>query len=118
MNNNKISCGCKENNLGKIEELQKDFTDEKSLYNLADFFKVLGDLTRVKILYVISKSEICVCDIAKTLNMTQSAISHQLRVLKQSKLVKSRRVGKTIFYSLDDDHIIDVFNKGLEHVKE
>lgn len=97
--------------------MQYEYTEE-ALYDLADFFKVFGDTTRIKILYTLRKSEMCVCDIAGTLQMTQSAISHQLRILKQMDLVKSRREGKTIFYALSDDHIETILDMGLEHINE
>lgn len=92
--------------------------EEEKLYQLADLFKIFGDPTRIRILYALSASELCVCDIAELLGMTQSAISHQLRVLKQSHLVKFRRDGKTIFYSLSDNHVATILNQGLEHVIE
>lgn len=92
--------------------------DEETLYDLAELFKVFGDSTRVKILCVLFEAEMCVCDIAELLKMSQSAISHQLRVLKQSKLVKNRREGKTIFYSLADEHVRAIFNQGMEHIME
>ena len=88
------------------------------LYDLAELFKVFGDSTRIRILFVLFESEMCVCDIAQLLNMTQSAISHQLRILKQSQLVKSRRDGKSVFYSLADDHVYRIINQGFEHIKE
>ena len=91
---------------------------EEQLYDLAGLFKVFGDSTRIRILYELFDKEMCVGDIAGALNMTQSAISHQLRVLKQSRLVKFRREGKTVFYSLDDDHVRSVIEMGLEHVLE
>lgn len=91
---------------------------EEILRELADFFKVFGDATRIKILCVLIQSEMCVCDLAEVLQMTQSAISHQLRVLKQMKLVKNRREGKTVFYSLADDHIQTIMNQGMEHISE
>ena len=91
---------------------------EENLYDLAELFKVFGDSTRIRILWALSESEMCVCDIAVLLNMTQSAISHQLRVLKQAKLVKSRRDGKVVFYSLDDDHVKHIFEEGLVHINE
>ena len=92
--------------------------EETQLYDLAELFKVFGDSTRIRILFVLFEAEVCVCDLAEALNMTQSAISHQLRILKQSKLVKSRREGKSIFYSLADDHVRSIINQGLEHVEE
>lgn len=92
--------------------------DEDELYDLAELFKIFGDSTRIRILYVLFEAEVCVCDLAQALNMTQSAISHQLKILKQSKLVKSRREGKSIFYSLADEHVRAIINQGLEHVQE
>lgn len=91
---------------------------EEKLYDLADFFKIFGDSTRIKILYVLLQSEKCVCELADVLNMTQSAISHQLRTLKQMDLVRNRREGKTIFYSLSDGHIKTILSQGLEHIEE
>lgn len=93
-------------------------TDAKTLYRLAQLFKIFGDPTRIRILYVLSEQETCVQDIADALEMTQSAISHQLRILKQSSLVKSRRDGKTIYYSLADNHVATIMAQGLEHVCE
>lgn len=93
-------------------------TDEETLYRLAELFKVFGDSTRIRILHVLSQNELCVQDIADTLNMTQSAISHQLRILKQAELVKFRRDGKTIYYTLADDHVATIMKQGLEHVCE
>ena len=84
----------------------------------AELFKVFGDSTRIRILFVLFEAEVCVCDLAKALNMTQSAISHQLRILKQNKLVKSRRDGKSIFYSLADEHVRTIIDQGREHIEE
>ena len=92
--------------------------EENILYNLGDFFKLLGDGTRIKILNALFYSEMCVCDIAALLGMTQSAISHQLRVLKQGRLVKHRKEGKSVYYSLDDEHIKHIIEQGLTHIKE
>ncbi len=91
---------------------------EQQLYGLAELFKVFGDVTRIRILYVLFESEMCVCDIAELLHMTQSAISHQLRVLKQNRLVKFRREGKAVFYSLADDHVRRIIDQGFEHITE
>lgn len=99
-----------------IEKIE--MPDENALADVAELFKVFGDTTRIRILYVLFEAEVCVCDIAETLGMTQSAISHQLRILKQSKLVKSRREGKSIFYSLADDHVRLIIAQGLEHIQE
>ena len=91
---------------------------EETLYDLAEFFKVFGDSTRIRILWALSESEMCVCDIANLLNMTQSAISHQLRVLKQAALVKYRRDGKVVYYSLDDEHVKQIIGQGMAHINE
>jgi len=101
-----------------VDRVKPDMPDEETLYDLAELFKVFGDSTRIRILYVLFEAEVCVCDIAEVLNMSQSAISHQLRVLKQSRLVRSRRDGKTVYYSLADDHVRDIIGQGLEHVEE
>ncbi|MBR6816115.1 MAG: helix-turn-helix transcriptional regulator [Clostridia bacterium] len=101
-----------------VEMVRERMPEEELLYDLAELFKVFGDSTRIKILYALFESELCVCDIAQLLNMTQSAISHQLRVLKQSHLVKYRRDGKIILYSLADDHVRRIINQGMEHVEE
>ena len=101
-----------------IEQVQEEMPEEEILYDLAELFKVFGDSTRIKILYVLFQSEMCVCDIAQLLNMSQSAISHQLRVLKQAQLVKYRREGKTVFYSLADAHVNTILNQGLEQIEE
>ncbi len=92
--------------------------EETELYDLAELFKVFGDSTRIRILFVLFEAEVCVCDLAQALNMTQSAISHQLRILKQNKLVKSRREGKSIFYSLADGHVRTIIAQGREHIEE
>lgn len=91
-------------------------TNEETLYRVASLFKIFGDPTRIRILHVLSAQELCVQDIADELAMTQSAISHQLRILKQSSLVKFRREGKTIYYSLNDDHVATIMQQGIEHV--
>ena len=92
--------------------------DENELYDLAELYKVFGDSTRIRILYTLFEDEICVQDIAAILKMTQSAISHQLKILKQSKLIKARREGKMIYYSLADDHVKMIISCGLEHIEE
>ena len=101
-----------------VEKVNRTIPDEESLYDLANFFKVFADSTRIKILYVLLCSEVCVCDLAQILDMNQSAISHQLRTLKQMNLVRSRRDGKTVFYSLADDHIKSILSQGMEHINE
>lgn len=99
-------------------EIEETMPPEEEMQDLAEFFKVFGDPTRLKILYILKYSEMCVLDIAHMLSMTQSAISHQLRVLKQMDLVKNRREGKTIFYSLADSHIVTILSQGLDHIEE
>lgn len=101
-----------------VNRVSQEMPDEDSLFDLSELFKVFGDSTRIRILYCLFESEMCVCDIATLLNMTQSAISHQLSVLKKSKLVKSRRSGKTVFYSLADGHVRTIINQGMEHIQE
>lgn len=98
--------------------VEQTMPEETELYDLAELFKVFGDSTRIRILFVLSSAEVCVCDLARVLNMTQSAISHQLRILKQNKLVKSRREGKTIFYSLADGHVSTIIAQGRDHIEE
>ena len=101
-----------------VKAVNDKMPDEDKLYDLAEIFKVFGDSTRIKILYVLFEAEMCVCDIAQLLNMNQSAISHQLRILKQNRLVKSRRDGKAVFYSLADSHVRTIINQGMEHIEE
>ena len=101
-----------------VSQVNRNMPDEEILYDLAELFKIFGDSTRIKILYVLFESEMCVCDIAQLLGMSQSAISHQLQVLKKSKLVKYRRKGKTVFYSLADSHVRTILGQGMEHVTE
>ena len=102
----------------QVSRWRDDMPEEDILYDLADLYKIFGDSTRIKIMYLLLRSEMCVCDIAQLLNMTQSAISHQLRILKQSKLVKNRREGKAVFYSLADGHVRSIIDQGYEHIKE
>lgn len=102
----------------RIETVKKLLPADEVLYDLAELFKIFGDSTRVKILYALLESELCVCDMAKLMEVTQSAVSHQLRVLKNSKLVKFRREGKTVYYSLADDHVIHILAQGMEHILE
>ena len=109
------SCELHENLLEIVKEMMPEETE---LYDLAELFKVFGDSTRIRILFVLFEAEVCVCDLAKALNMTQSAISHQLRILKQNKLVKSRREGKSVFYSLSDDHVRMIIDQGRNHIEE
>ncbi|MCX7745973.1 MAG: metalloregulator ArsR/SmtB family transcription factor [Clostridia bacterium] len=111
-------CDCNIIHEDIISKVQSNMPREENLYDLAELFKVFGDTTRIKILYALFASEMCVCDIAVLLNMTQSAISHQLRVLKQARLVKYRKEGKIVYYSLDDEHVKQIFDQGLVHITE
>ena len=101
-----------------VKWVARAMPDDEVLYDLAELFRVFGDTTRMRILYALSEKELCVCAIAELLHMQQSAISHQLRILKQAKLVASRREGKTIFYRLADDHVRTIIVQGMEHVEE
>lgn len=101
-----------------VSRVREAMPEDEDLFDLAELFKLFGDSTRIKILYVLLESEMCVCDLAQLLGMTQSAISHQLQMLKKSKLVKYRRDGKTVFYSLSDAHVRTIIDQGMEHIAE
>ena len=101
-----------------VEKVRKEMPGEDTLYDLCELFRIFGDSTRIRILYVLFESEMCVCDIAQILGMTQSAISHQLRMLRQMDLVRTRRDGKTVYYSLSDGHIFNILSQGMEHIEE
>lgn len=103
---------------GLVHQIEDGMPPGETIHALADFYKVFGDATRVRILCALFHGELCVCGLAEALEMTQSAVSHQLRILKQSKLVKNRREGKTIYYSLADSHIQSILNQGMEHIAE
>lgn len=111
------NCSCNYIHEDVVKRAKEQMPDEIELYELAELFKVFGDTTRIKILYALFASEMCVCDIAALLGMSQSAVSHQLRVLKQARLVKHRKEGKIVYYSLDDDHVEKIFDQGLNHIK-
>ncbi len=102
----------------ELKKLREGMPDESTLVILAEFFGIFGDTTRLKLLSLLAVADLCVQDIAGSLGMTQSAISHQLRLLKQARLVKHRRSGRLMFYSLDDDHVKQVFSQGLDHIRE
>lgn len=112
------TCSCTTIHDDIIQKVRAVMPQEETLYDLAELYKAFGDTTRIKILCALFEAEMCVCDIAALLNMTQSAISHQLRVLKQSRLVKHRKDGKVVYYSLDDSHIKSIFDQGLLHISE
>lgn len=111
-------CDCSVIHEDIVNQVRDKMPQEENLYDLAELFKVFGDSTRIRILWALNESEMCVCDIAVLLDMTQSAISHQLRVLKQTNLVKNRREGKVVYYSLVDDHVRKIFDQGLIHINE
>lgn len=113
-----VFCDCEVIHGTVVEAVQDRMPEDSELYDLADFFKIFGDSTRAKIMWALEESEMCVCDVAVLLNMTKSAISHQLRVLKQSNLVKYRKEGKIVYYSLADDHVKAILEMGMEHIRE
>lgn len=113
-----LKCNCTIIHQDIVDSVKSNMPSEENLYDVAELFKVFGDTTRIKIICALFEHEMCVCDIASLLNMSQSAISHQLRVLKQARLVKYRREGKVVYYSLDDEHVRHIFNQGLAHVSE
>ena len=117
-NNTLPSCECEEIHGDIIEMRRKNMPCEETVYELADFFKILGDSTRMSILFAIDGAPMCVCDIAAFLGMTKSAVSHQLKILRQSSLIKYKRSGKNVFYSLADDHVRDIIETALLHNKE
>ena len=116
MENKSESCSCNVIHKEVVENVKNKLPKEETLYDLAELFKVFGDSTRIKIICSLFESEMCVCDLSVLLNISQSAISHQLRVLKSARLVKFRRAGKVIYYSLDDEHIKQIFDAGLHHI--
>ncbi len=113
---NESSCCCNIIHKDAVDRAEAAMPPDEKLYDLAELFKVFGDITRIKILCALLKEEMCVCDIAALLGMSQSAISHQLRVLKQASLVKYRRDGKIVYYSLDDEHVSNIFAQGFTHI--
>lgn len=117
-NKDNLNCDCNTIHQDIVDRVKSNMPSEENLYDVAELFKVFGDTTRIKIICALFEAEMCVCDIANLLGMTQSAISHQLRVLKQARLVKYRREGKIVYYSLDDEHVRHIFNQGLAHINE
>ena len=112
------SCDCDSVNQELVDKVKKKFPDDELLGDLSDFFKVIGDGTRIRILWALDVTEMCVCDIANVLNMTKSAVSHQLRALREADLVKFRKSGKEVLYSLSDNHVKEIFEQGLIHIQE
>ena len=117
MSNNVDLCQCKEVHEQVVENIKESIPDEAIVQKLAELFKVFGDGTRLKIIYALLQKELCVCDICEIVEMSQSSVSHQLRLLKTTGLVKYRKEGRTVFYSLDDEHVNSIFNVGLSHIK-
>lgn len=111
-------CDCKPQNIELVNKTRENMPAYMQISDLSDFFKVMGDSTRLQLLIALQSDEFCVSDLSNVLNMTRSAISHQLKALRLAKLVKSRKDGKTVYYSLDDDHIKEILEKSLEHIKE
>lgn len=117
MSKNEFICDCNVIHQELVDKTLKQMAEEDSLNKLAEFFKIVGDTTRVKILYALDKQELCVCDIANILNMSKSSISHQLGTLRRSGIVKCKRIGREVFYMLDDEHVKQVFEIGMEHIE-
>lgn len=101
-----------------VEKIKKEMLNDRKAYNLSEFFKIFGDLTRIRIIQVLSLQELCVCDIASILNISQSSTSHQLKVLRQFGVAKPRKEGKMVYYSISDEHISNIFINGLQHISE
>ncbi len=118
MDNKQVLCDCDVIHGDVVDRVKEHLPEEEKLYDLADFFKMFSDSTRIKILWALDMEEMCTCDLAVLLNMTKSAISHQLKTLRQDKLVKYRKEGKNVFYSLQDEHVKSILEIGLEHIEE
>lgn len=116
MSRNEFSCDCNIIHQDVVKEVLSKMPDEITFYQLADLFKLIGDTTRCRILFALDQKEMCVCDLANVLNMTKSSISHQLAVLRRSHIVKPRKSGKEVYYNLEDEHIVKLFEIGLEHI--
>lgn len=118
MNNNDLICDCSDVHENTVHDTINNLPPDEEIFDIAEFFKVFSDSTRIKILWALHENELCVCDISEVLNMTVSAVSHQLKILRDSNLVKNRRDGKTIYYSLSDDHVKKIFEMAVEHLEE
>lgn len=117
MSKNEFTCDCNIIHEDAVFNVIKNMPDENTFNNLADLFKLIGDTTRCRILFALDEKEMCVCDIANVLNMTKSAVSHQLATLRRSGIVRCRKSGKEVYYTLDDNHIVKLFEIGLQHIK-
>ena len=118
MSKNEITCDCNHIHKDKVEDTRKNMASDEEMFDIAEFFKVFADSTRIKILSALFENELCVCDIAACLNMTKSAVSHQLRILRQADLVRNRKEGKIVYYRLSDDHVRKIFEMAKEHLSE
>lgn len=118
MGKNELSCDCNHIHENIVEVTQKNMPNDEMICDIAEFFKVFADSTRIKILCALHENELCVCDIAVVLNMTKSAVSHQLKILRQANLVKNRKDGKIVYYSLSDDHVKKIFEMAVDHLEE
>ncbi len=118
MPRNEETCECEIIHDEIVKQVKATFPKDEMIFDLADFYKIFGDTTRVKILYALDKNELCVCDISALLEMTVSAVSHQLKILRDSNLVKTRREGKIVYYSLADEHVKEIIECGMEHISE
>ncbi len=116
MSKNEFSCDCNVIHQEVVDTVLRKMPNEDTFNKLADLFKLIGDTTRCRILFALDQNEMCVCDLANVLNMTKSSVSHQLAVLRRSGVVKCRRSGKEVYYTLDDEHIVKLFEVGLEHI--
>lgn len=118
MGKKEILCDCEIIHAEKVEQAKKQMLNEELLLDIADFYKALSDSTRIKIINLLEKNELCVCDISSIINMTKSAVSHQLKYLREMNLIKSRKIGKEVWYTLADDHVKQVFDISLKHIEE
>ncbi len=117
MSRNEFACDCNVIHQNIVDKITNEMLENELFYKMADFYKILGDTTRMKILYALDKEEMCVCDIANVLNMSKSSISHQLGTLRRSGIVRCRKEGKEVYYMLDDDHVKKVIEIGIEHIE-
>ncbi len=117
MSKNEFICDCNVIHQDVVDKTNKNMPDADTFYKLAEFFKIIGDTTRTKILFALDQNEMCVCDIANVLGMSKSSISHQLGTLRRSGIVKCRKDGKEVFYTLDDEHVKEIFEIGIEHIE-
>lgn len=118
MGKNELSCDCTHIHSEIVEKTREALPKDETMFDLAEFFKVFADSTRIKILWALHENEMCVCDIAVVLNMTKSAVSHQLKILRQANLVKNRKDGKIVYYTLSDNHVKEIFEMAVEHLEE